>query len=102
MFIVLKNQCEDVYHLAITAGLAKHVILQLPEGRWQFQERGTVPKSPRLALDDRQIVPPVVNRLWWQLVTALDHAGMFAQDVALSRHHQPVRIDPKADGAVRK
>ena len=78
------------------------MILQLPEGRRQFQERGAVPKSPGLALEDRQIVPPVVNRLCWQLVTALDHSGMFAQDVALSRHHQPVRIDPKADGAVRK
>jgi len=78
LFIVVQDEGENIHHLAITAGLAQHVILQLPEGRWQFQERGAVPKSPRLALDDRQIVPPVVNRLWWQLVTALDHAGMFA------------------------
>lgn len=33
---------------------------------------------------------PVVNRLWWQLVTAFDHARMFAQDVALGRNDQPV------------
>ena len=31
LFIVLKNQCEDVHHLAITAGLAQHMILQLSE-----------------------------------------------------------------------
>jgi hypothetical protein len=78
------------------------VILQLPEGRRQFQERGAVPKGSGLALNDRQIVPPVVDRARRQMVAALDQASMFAQDAALSRDDQPVGIDPKADGAVRE
>ena len=53
-------------------------------------------------LNDRQIVPPIIDRLRWQLVTALDHAAMFAQDVALGRHDQPIRINPKADRAIGK
>jgi len=47
-------------------------------------------------------MPPVVNRLRRQIVATLDHAGMFAQDVALGRHPPPVGIDPQADGSVRE
>ncbi len=34
LFIVVQNERKDVDHLAVTAGLAQHVLLQLPEGRW--------------------------------------------------------------------
>lgn len=47
-------------------------------------------------------MPPVVNRLRRQVVTAPDDAGMFAQDVALGRHDQPVGIDSQADRPVRE
>ena len=32
LFIVLENQGEDVDHLAVPAGLAQQLLLQLPEG----------------------------------------------------------------------
>mgnify|MGYP002143521005 CR=1 FL=1 len=41
----------------------------------------TIPKSPGLPLHDRQIVPPVIDRLRGRLVAALDHSGVLAQDV---------------------
>jgi len=30
---MLKHKREDICHLVVSAGLAQHVILQLPEGR---------------------------------------------------------------------
>ena len=88
LLIVLEHQGEDIDHLAVTAGLAQHMILQLSEGRRQFEEGSAIPKRPRLALDDCQIVPPIVNRPGRQMVAALDHTSMFAQDVTLCRHGQ--------------
>ena len=32
LFIVVQHEGEDIDHFAVTAGLAQHVILQLPEG----------------------------------------------------------------------
>jgi hypothetical protein len=68
------------------------VFLHLSERRWQFHERRAVAKGTRFALNDGQIVPPVANRLCWQMMAALDHAGMFAQDAAFGRQNQPVGI----------
>ena len=102
LFVVLENQSEDVCHLAITAGLAQHVILQLPEGSWSFCEGRAIPKRPGLALNDSQIMSPVVDRPRWQVVAAFDDPRMLAQDVALRRHDQPVGMDPQADRSVRK
>jgi hypothetical protein len=76
--------------------------LQLPEWDWQFEEWRTIAQSPGLALNDSQIVPPIIDRLRWQLVTALDYAAMFAQDVALGCNDQPIGIDPQADRAIGK
>jgi hypothetical protein len=36
------------------------------------------------------------------MMTALDDPQMFTQDIALSRHNQPVGIDPQADRSVGK
>mgnify|MGYP000421272556 CR=1 FL=1 len=36
LFVVVKDKSKDIRHLTITAGAAKHLVLQLPEGRWQF------------------------------------------------------------------
>ena len=99
---MLENHGEDINHLAITAGLAQHLILQLPEGRRQSREWRTVSESPGLALKDGQIVPPVIDRPWWHLVAPLDDTAMLAQDVAFCRYDQPVRIDPQADRPVGK
>jgi hypothetical protein len=61
-----------------------------------------IPERPGLPLHDCQVMPPVVDRLCRKMVAALDHAHMFAQDVSLSCHDQPVGVDPKADRPVRK
>jgi hypothetical protein len=80
LLVMLQDERQDVDHLAITAGLAQHVILQLSERVRQFEEWCAVTKGPRLPLHDRQIVSPVVDRLCWQMMAALHHTGMFVQD----------------------
>ena len=102
LLIVVQDERKDIDHLTITTGAAQYLVLQLSEWDGKFEEWCAVAQCSRLALDDRKIVPPIINRLRWQFVAALDHADMFAQDIALCRHDQPVRIDPQADGAVRK
>ena len=102
LFVVLKNQGKDVDHLPITAGLAQHLLLQLPEGRRELGKGRAIAQRPGLALKNSQVMPPVMDRPRWQLVAALDDAAMFAQDVALGRHDQPVRMDPQADRPVRE
>ena len=102
LFIVVQDQRQHIDHLSVATRLAQHMILQLSEGTWQFQERRAIPESAGLALNDSQVVPPIIDRLRWQLVTALDHPQMFAQDVALGCNDQPIRIYPQADRAIGK
>ena len=102
LLIVMQDERQNVDHLAVAARFAQHLILQLPEGLGQFREWRTIAQGPRLALDHSQIVPPVVDCSWWQMVTALDQAFMFTQDLALGSHDNPFGVDPKTDRAVRK
>ena len=102
LFVVLENQGEDVDHLPITAGLAQHLLLQLPEGRRELGKGRAIAQRTRLALENGEIMPPVMDRSWRHLVVALEYATMLAQDVALGRHDQPVRIDPQTDRPVRE
>jgi len=48
----------------------------------------------------RQVMPPVATRLRRQVVAALDHAHMFAQNAALGRNGQPIGIDPQDDRSI--
>ena len=102
LFVVPENQGKDVDHLAITVGLAQHLLLQLPEGRRELGKGGAIAQGTRLALKNGKVMPPVIDRSWRHLVVALDDAAMLAQDVALGREGQPVQIDPQADGAIGK
>ena len=46
LFIMLEDQGQDLDHLAITAGLAQHMTLQLTEGARQFHEGRAIPERP--------------------------------------------------------
>jgi hypothetical protein len=102
MFIMVQNQRQDLDHLPVTAWLAQHEVLQLLEGWRELREGRTVPECPWLALKDSQIMPPVVNRAWRELVASLDHPHMLTQDLTLRGDYQPVRMNAQTDGTVRK
>jgi hypothetical protein len=55
-----------------------------------------------LALDDSQIMPPVVDRSCRQVMGPLDQPVMLAQEFALCDHHDPFWVDPQAEGEVRE
>lgn len=100
LLVVMQDQGQDVDHLAITAGLAQHVVLQLSECLRQFREGCAIPQSAGLALNDCQIVMPVVDCTWWLTVRALDDPIMLAEDLPLGDDHQSFRINPQADRAI--
>ncbi len=43
--------------------------LQALEGVGQFEERRTIAQGPRLALDDRQIMAPIIDGTPWPFVS---------------------------------
>ena len=85
---VMEDQRQDIDHLAITARLVQHEILQLLEGRKELRKGGTVPQGAGLALKDGQVISPIVDRPWWELMIALDHSHMLAQDLSFGSDHQ--------------
>lgn len=78
LFVVMKDEGEDIGHLAVTAGAAKRLVLQLSKGQRQFQEGRTIAQGTGLALDDRKVMPPVVNRPRRLVVAAFNDPRMFA------------------------
>src|SRR5690606_28702623 len=53
-----------------------------------------------LTLHDRQIVPPVVDRLARPIVGAVDDAAMLTDDLAFRSDHDTIRIDPQAHWSI--
>ena len=68
LFVVMQNQRQDIDHLPVTTRLAKHEVLQLFEGWRELRKRRPIPQCPRLALEDRQVMTPIVNCACWEVV----------------------------------
>jgi hypothetical protein len=94
LFIVVQHTGQNVDHFTIATRLAQHVILQLPEGRRQFQKERIIPKDTGLALHDRQIEPLVINRPLWQVVAAFDDPR--ARSGGCPRLPRPAGLDKSA------
>src|SRR6202035_1087559 len=98
---MLENQGEDLDHLAVAARRLEHALLQSPEGGRQFGEGRAVTQGSRLALNDRQIVPPVENGgRTLALVGAGKNAAMFADDLALGGDNYAFGIESYADWTI--
>src|SRR5271155_169168 len=101
LFVMLEDQGQNLDHLAVAARRLEHALLQSPEGGRQFDERRAVTQGSRFALNDRQIVPPVVNRCGaLLLVGAGKDATMLANNLPLGGDDNAVGIDPYADWAI--
>ena len=61
LLVMLKNESQNLDHLAVAARRLEHALLQSAESRRQFGERRAVAQGSRFALNDRQIVPPIEN-----------------------------------------
>jgi hypothetical protein len=65
LLVMLKNESQDLDHLPITARALEKLSLQLPEGVRQLDKGCAIAQSPRFALDDGEIVPPIIDRPPW-------------------------------------
>ena len=61
LLVMLKNESQNLDHLAVAARRLEHALLQSAESRRQLGERRAVAQGSRFALNDRQIVPPIEN-----------------------------------------
>src|SRR3546814_14562070 len=87
--------------LPVTTKPFEQMPLQLPEGFGHFQEWRSIAQSARLALNNCQIVPPVIDRLPRLLVRAVDNSVVLAQDLHLGRDDHPTGIDPQSPWPVQ-
>lgn len=80
LFVGLKNQSDDVDHLGLTAGLAQHLLLQLPKGRRDLGKGRPVAQRTGLALENAKEMPPTIDRPRRQLLATLDDTRIFIKD----------------------
>jgi hypothetical protein len=101
LFVMLESQGQNLDHLAVAARRLEHALLQSPEGRRQFDERRAIAQGSGLALNDRQIAPPVVNRCCaLPFVGAGKDAAMLAHDLPLGDDDNALGIHPQADRTI--
>src|SRR5580704_4416251 len=103
LLVMLEDESQNLDHLAVTARRLKHALLQSSEGRRQFDEGGAIAQGSGLALNDRQIVPPIENgRRTLSLVRAGEDSAVFADDLPFGDDDDTLGIDPHADRAIGK
>ena len=100
LLVVLQHQGEDVHHLPVAPWTSQQFGLEPAERLRHLGKRRAVAQRPWLALDHRQVVPPVVDRAAGSVVGALSDPGVLADDMALGHHHEPVGVDPQADRSI--
>ncbi len=96
LFIVLKDERQDIDHLPVAARLLEQVLLQGPECIGELGERCAIAKRTWLALHDRQIMPSIVDRLARPVVGAINNATMLANDLSFCGDHNTVWVNPEA------
>ena len=61
LFLMVQDKGEDLDHLFVTAKSLKQLGLQLAEGLGHLKEGCAIAQSARFALNNSQIVPPVID-----------------------------------------
>ena len=102
LLIMMQHQSQDLGHLPVAARPLEHQPLQLPERFRHLGERRLIAQGTGLALDDRQIVPPVIDCSPSQVMGTLDDPGMSAQELAFGHNDDLVRVNPQAHSLVRE
>src|SRR5580704_10426197 len=101
LLVMLEDERQNLDHLAVAARRLEHALLQGSEGRRQLGEGRPVTQGSRLALNDRQIVPPVENGgRTLALVGAGKNAAMFADDLSLGGDNDAFGINSYADRTI--
>jgi hypothetical protein len=78
LLIVMQDKGKDLGNFPVTASASEQQGLQLPECIRHLAKRCPIAKRSRLALDHREIVPPVVDRPSRKVMRAFDNPRVFA------------------------
>ena len=66
------------------------------------EERRAIAQRSGLALDDRKIVAPVIDRMSRAIMGSFNDTPMLTYDLSLGHDQEAVGIDPQADGPIGK
>ena len=61
LLVMLEHEGQDLDHLPVAPWAFEQLALQLPEGIGQFGKRRAIAQGPGLALDDGEIMPPIID-----------------------------------------
>ena len=75
--------------------------MQLFEGLRKLGKRRAIPQGAWLSLQDRQVVPPIVDGVT-KVVPAIYCSLMFGDDLAFSGNDQVVSINAQTDRTIGK
>ena len=101
MLIMVQHQGQDIDHLTITTGLTQHLCLQQAEGLGHPRKGSTIAQGAGVALNDRQIMAPIVDDPPRLVVRPLNDTLMRANDMPLRHNNQTPGVNAQADRAVR-
>lgn len=100
LFVMVQNKGEDLDHLLVTTKSLEQLGLQLPEGFGHLQERRAIAQSAGFALNDSQIMTPVIDRTSRFLVGSVNDPLVFAQDLPFRDDDKPLGVHAQTDGPV--
>ena len=101
LLIVVQYQRQDLHHLPVPARALEQHRLEALEGLGKLGKRSAVPQRARLALEDTQVVAPVVEGSPWPVVApAREHPQMLGDDLAFGANHDAFGVYPRTDRAV--
>ena len=78
------------------------MILQSTEDVRHLCEGGSVAECSRFALDDRQIMAPIIDDFAWLAMGSVNDALMCADGLPFCDNDQPLWVNTKANRLVRK
>src|SRR3546814_3781691 len=95
-----QDQSQDLDHFPVTSRIAEQMPLQPLEVLGKLKERCSVAQGSRLALDDRQIMPPVIDRVPGAIMGSIDDAPMFAYELPLGDNQEAIGQNAQPDGTI--
>jgi len=96
LLVMMQDQSKDFDHLPIAARPFEEMLLQAFEGLGQIDEGRAIAQGSGLALNDRQMMAPIIDRLAVASVRALNDPAVFAKNLAFRDDDDALGIDAQA------
>lgn len=94
---MVQNKGEDLDHLLVTANPLEQLGPQLSEGIEHLKEWCAIAQGARLALNNSQIMPPIIDRAPRFLVGPVNDPLVFTQDLPFRDDDKPLGVHAQTD-----